>query len=233
MDRMFAAPFIGQLGKGHVDGVYTMSKDPQSLTRFASGSGDGVVKVWDLTTREEIWQHKAHENTVKGICWTHDSKLLTAGGYDRTIQLHDPYATVKKTTPITTYQGKAAFTGLSHHQTSPAFAASHSSGISIYDLSRSTSAPIHDLAWPTSIDTVNTVSFNPVETSILASAATDRSIVLYDLRTNSPLAKTVLTLATNAISWNPMEAFNFATANEGIIFLGKRSRDYLELILYL
>ena len=28
------------------DGVYTMAKDPESLERFASGSGDGVVKVW-------------------------------------------------------------------------------------------------------------------------------------------------------------------------------------------
>ena len=45
MDRMFAQPFLAQLGRGHVDGVYTMAKDPNSLERFASGSGDGVVKV--------------------------------------------------------------------------------------------------------------------------------------------------------------------------------------------
>ncbi|KAK5004344.1 Protein sof1, partial [Cryomyces antarcticus] len=55
LDRMFAAPFLAQLGDGHVDGVYTMAKDPTSLERFASGSGDGVVKVWDLTNREEVW----------------------------------------------------------------------------------------------------------------------------------------------------------------------------------
>ncbi|KMU71819.1 SOF1 protein [Coccidioides immitis RMSCC 3703] len=62
---MFAAPFIAQLGGGHVDGVYSLAKDPSSLERFASGSGDGVVKVWDLTSREEIWQAQAHENIVK------------------------------------------------------------------------------------------------------------------------------------------------------------------------
>ena len=44
LERMFAAPFIAQLGKGHVDGVYTMAKDPESLQHFASGSGDGIVK---------------------------------------------------------------------------------------------------------------------------------------------------------------------------------------------
>ena len=46
LERMFAAPFVGQLGRGHVDGVYSLAKDPSSLERFASGSGDGVVKVW-------------------------------------------------------------------------------------------------------------------------------------------------------------------------------------------
>lgn len=39
---MFAKPFVGDLGKGHVDGVYVMSKDPERLDVLASGSGDGV-----------------------------------------------------------------------------------------------------------------------------------------------------------------------------------------------
>ena len=43
--RLFAKPFLGQMGKGHVDGVYSMAKDPNSLKHFASGSGDGIIKV--------------------------------------------------------------------------------------------------------------------------------------------------------------------------------------------
>lgn len=45
MERMFASPFVTDLKPGHVDGVYAMCKDPGSLERFASGSGDGVVKI--------------------------------------------------------------------------------------------------------------------------------------------------------------------------------------------
>lgn len=209
---MFAAPFVAQLGKGHVDGVYYLARDPESLQRFASGSGDGVVKVWDLTTREETWNVQAHEGIVKGMCWTKDRKLITCAS-DKSIKLFDPYNTLSGTAPIATYLGQTAFTGVSHHRALPNFAAS-SSVISIYDLSRSAATPLQTLHWPTSTDTINTLAFNQIETSILASCATDRSIVLYDLRTSSPLSKVTLGHASNAISWNPMEAFNFAVANE-------------------
>ncbi|KAF2835709.1 WD40 repeat-like protein [Patellaria atrata CBS 101060] len=226
IERMFAAPFLAQLGKGHVDGVYTLAKDPNSLERFASGSGDGVIKVWDLTSRDEVWQAQAHENIVKGMCWTRDSKLLSCGT-DRTVKLFDPYNTSAGTAPVATYLGQGAFTSVSHHRSDPAFAAS-SSAISIYDLSRPSSTPVQALSWPTSVDTITTVSFNQTETSILASTATDRSLVLYDLRTSSPLHKVVLTLASNAISWNPMEAFNFAVANEdhNIYIFDMRKMDH-------
>lgn len=209
---MFAQPFIAQLGKGHVDGVYTMARDPESLERFASGSGDGVVKVWDLTSRGEIWHAKTHDGIVKDMCWTKEKRLLTCAS-DKTIKLFDPYRSSSEAAPLSTYYGNAAFTGISHHRSLPSVAAS-SNIISIYDLSRPSASPSQTLSWPTSMDTINTVAFNQTETSILASCATDRSIVLYDLRTSSPVSKVVLGLSSNAISWNPMEAFNFACASE-------------------
>ena len=209
---MFAQPFIAQLGRGHVDGVYTMAEDPESLQRFASGSGDGVVKVWDLTDREEVWSAQAHDGIVKGMCWTKDRKLVSCAS-DKTIKMYDPYGQAPKAGPSVTYLGQTAFTGVSHHRSMSNIAAS-SNVISIYDLNRSSSSPLQTLHWPTSTDTINTLAFNMTETSIIASCATDRSIVLYDLRTSSPLSKVTLRLSSNTISWNPMEAFNFAAANE-------------------
>ena len=209
---MFASPFVSQLGRGHVDGVYTLAKDPKALDRFASGSGDGVVKVWNLPSREEVWQAQAHEHLVKDMCWTQDQKLLSCGS-DQTIKLHDPYNTPSSSAPMATWLGQNSFTGVTRHRTEPVFAVS-SSVISLYDLNRPSSAPTQTLNWPTSIDTINAISLNQTETSILASTATDRSLVLYDLRTSSPLHRSILTLASNAISWNPMEAFNLALANE-------------------
>lgn len=212
LERMHAAPFVGQLGRGHVDGVYSIAKDPNSLERFSSGSGDGVVKVWDMADRsEEIWHTTAHENIVKGMEWTRDQKLLTCAA-DKTIKLFDPYNTKNEAAPISQWLGTNAFTSLSHHRSKNAFAVA-SSVISIYDLERHSAAP-EVLHWPTSIDTITNVAFNYVETSVLASCSNDRSIVIYDLRTSTPVTKTVLSFASNHIAWSPMEAFNFATASE-------------------
>lgn len=200
------------MGDGHVDGVYSMAKDPGSLERFASGSGDGVVKVWDLTTQDEVWNTQAHENMVKGTCWTPDRKLLSCAS-DKTVKLFNPYNSSPESPPLATYLGQSAFTGVTHHRSHPTFAAS-SSAISIYDLSRPSSTPSQTLHWPTNVDSITSVAFNQTETSILGSTGHDRSVIMYDLRTSSPLTKLVLQMASNSIAWNPMEAFNFAVANE-------------------
>ena len=173
---MFAAPFLCQLGNGHVDGVYQLAKDPNSLNHLASGSGDGIIKVWDLSGREETWHAAAHTNIVKGMSWTRDQKLLTCGS-DRKVQLFDPYHTPAESPPISTWLGNNGFTSLSHHRSKNAFAASSGSVINIYDLDRHSAAP-EVLQWPTSTDTITAVSFNQIEQSVLASVASDRSIVL-------------------------------------------------------
>ena len=165
----------------------------------------------DLTSREEVWQNQAHEGIVKGLSWTKDRKLISCAS-DKSIKVFDPYNTSSGTPPLATYLGNTAFTGVSHHRSLPNFAAS-SNVISVYDLSRSSTTPLQTLHWPTSDNTINALSFNQIETSIIASCATDRSMILFDLRTSSPLSKTILSMSSNAISWNPMEAFNFCVAN--------------------
>lgn len=215
MERMFAQPFVGDLGRGHVDGVYKIEMDPESLERLASGSGDGVLKVWDLASRTEVFQAQAHSSSsiVRGLAWNRERKLLTCSA-DRSIKLWDPYSGDKTSTPLATWLGKEAYTSISHHRSEASFSVASSNGIGLYDTNRPGGSAITRLQWPNSVDTITSVAFNQVETSILASCASDRSVVLYDLRTSSPLAKTTLTLACNAIAWNPMEGFNLALASE-------------------
>lgn len=210
---MFAAPFVAQLGRGHVDGVYALARDPKSLERVASASGDGVVKVWDLPSRDEVWQTQAHQNLVKGIAWTNDRKLLSCGT-DRYVKLWDPYNTPSGSKPTATWAGTNSFSSLTLHRKDPAFAVAASSEIQVYDLNAPSATPIQSLSWPNSVDTINDLKFNQSETSILASCANDRSLIFYDLRTNSPLYKASLRMAANTLAWNPIEPFNIAVGCE-------------------
>jgi WD repeat and SOF domain-containing protein 1 len=211
LERMFAKPFLGQLGSGHVQGVYSMCKNQSSLSTVASGSGDGVVKVWSLTSREETWRTAAHSNIVKGLTFSNDNKLLSCGTDG--IKLWDPYNSPSDSAPIASWQEGGPYTSLSFHRSGNSFAASSGAGcINVWDLEHST-AP-QKIQWPNFVDTITDVCFNQVETSVIAATAADRSILLFDLRTNMPVIKTVLKFASNRVVFNPMEAMNLAVASE-------------------
>lgn len=100
LDRMFAKPFIGQLGNGHIDGVYCIVRDPRKIKTIASGSGDGgrktifkkifiyylVVKIWDLIERNEVITINAHNGIVKGLAYTTLGYLLSCSA-DKMVKL--------------------------------------------------------------------------------------------------------------------------------------------------
>ncbi|XP_078741773.1 LOW QUALITY PROTEIN: DDB1- and CUL4-associated factor 13-like, partial [Lampetra fluviatilis] len=74
------------------------------------------------------------------------------------------------------------------------------------------STPLRSYSWGS--DSVTCVRFNPVETDILASCASDRNIVLYDLRSPTPLKKVIMAMRSNSVAWNPMVPSSFTVANE-------------------
>jgi WD repeat and SOF domain-containing protein 1 len=135
--------------------------------------------------------------------------------------------------PVNVWSGKHGFLYIDHHWKHHQFATS-SVGIQVWDYTRS--EPIHSYEW--GADSVTTVRFNPAEVccyhtplmcavnasvidlflflqpSLLASTGADRSICLYDVRTDSALRKVVLSMNSNALAWNPREPFNFTVANE-------------------
>lgn len=227
LNKMFSKPFIAALD-GHSDSVTCMTNVGGSLTQVASGSADGEVRMWDLQGKNTAWKSRAHDGFVKGLCSDKDGKYILSCGSDRTIKLYNTNALeynddisekldsgnyTKKNAPlvkpVVEYLGGEAFTGISHSFSETAFATS-STKIDIWDPERA--EPVHSFQW--GADEIHSCKYNPVETNILVSTASDRNIVLYDTRQRTPLKKIIMQMATNEIAWNPMQGFTFTTANE-------------------
>lgn len=228
LERVFAQPFVGALGDGHRDGVYALAKNFSSVNKVATASGDGVIKYWDVTAREERHSFKAHYGMCSGLVVTPNQKSILSCGVDKTIKLweisndsdynqnynYDPSATtnhnaLSTTGLMKTYLADFSLMSLDHHQQDDMFVTAGAS-VNLWDINRN--KPISNLSW--GADNMTAVKFNKTETSVFASTGSDNSVVLYDIRTNSPTQKIRTTMRNNAISWNPMEAFIFATANE-------------------
>ncbi|XP_054564640.1 DDB1- and CUL4-associated factor 13 isoform X3 [Eptesicus fuscus] len=111
--------------------------------------------------------------------------------------------------PLHTILGKTVYTGIDHHWKEGIFATCGQQ-VDIWDEQKT--SPICSMTW--GFDSISSVKFNPIETFLLGSCASDRNIVLYDMRQATPLKKVILDMRTNTICWNPMEAFIFTAANE-------------------
>uniref|UniRef100_A0A3B5MG96 DDB1- and CUL4-associated factor 13 n=1 Tax=Xiphophorus couchianus TaxID=32473 RepID=A0A3B5MG96_9TELE len=195
LERVFAKPFLASLD-GHRDGVNCLAKHPRSLSTLLSGSCDGEVKVWNLTKHECVRTLQAHEGFVRGMVVRYCGSSFFTIGDDKTIKHWKMEAPGygEEEEPLNTILGKAVFTGLDHHQKSAVFATcSHQ--VDIWDEQRST--PIRSFTW--GVDSFSSVRFNPVESNWIIFLSTDGVI---------------MTMRTNTISWNPMEAYYFTCANE-------------------
>ncbi|PHJ58151.1 hypothetical protein VF14_22380 [Nostoc linckia z18] len=67
---------------GNVNSV-AISRDKKTL---ASGGEDNTIKIWNLTTGEEIITLKGHSSFVKSVAFSPDSKTLASGG-DQTVKI--------------------------------------------------------------------------------------------------------------------------------------------------
>lgn len=193
------------------------AKDPQSLGSLTSGAYDGEIREWDLITATCRRAFVAHEGYVRGICYlpnqSANEKRFLSCGDDKTIKLwNSAPAGVLDTAieePLSTVLSRTTLTDITHHQSDDIFATA-GDVCAIWEHSRN--EPLKTFKW--GVDTMHAIAFNPVETSLLATCASDRSIIFYDMREAKPLRKIVMTLRANRLRWNPMAAYNFTVANE-------------------
>ncbi|XP_028141518.1 DDB1- and CUL4-associated factor 13 [Diabrotica virgifera virgifera] len=210
LDKMFAKPFLGNLD-GHRDGVSSIAKHPAKLSVLISGAFDGEVRVWDLPRKLCLREFVAHDGIVRGIVYTPKGEHFITVGDDKSIKTWKSLTPQfgEEEEPVNTILSKTMISGITHHQKKPIFA---TCGEICQLWEESRNEPTRTIEW--GVDSLHDIAFNPVETNILSTCASDRSVILYDMREKFPLRKVIMKLRTNKVAWNPMEPFIFTCANE-------------------
>lgn len=87
-DKMYSQPFVASLG-GHSDGISVLAKSAKHISNVVSGSWDGEIRMWDLTTKNCLFSIFAHQRFVKGISFDNTGSLIYSCGDDNDINIYN------------------------------------------------------------------------------------------------------------------------------------------------
>jgi len=81
-----------QIGDDWRDGgkeqVWSIALSPNGKT-VASGSWDGIVRLWDVKTKKVVAKWTGHAHGVISLCWSVDGDRVVTGSRDGTIRVWD------------------------------------------------------------------------------------------------------------------------------------------------
>jgi len=211
LDRVFAKPFVGSF-EGHNEGVHVLTKHPLRLGTILSGARDGQVKIWRLSNRKCLATVQAHNGPVHGVSVDGvTGEMFASIGQDSQIKLWNlpEQFSGGLGDPVHSVALDHVPHSISHIYNSSDFVIS-GEGVSVWKIYRDSPVRTYDVG----TSTVHSVRCNPVEPTVFAGCAHDRSVFILDTREKVPLTRLVMSLRTNAIAWNPVEAFTFAAASD-------------------
>ncbi len=73
---------------GHTDWVWSVAYQPDG-SRLATGGDDGVVRIWDCATGEQLHTLTGHTGVVRSVAYQPDGTRLATGGDDGVVRIWD------------------------------------------------------------------------------------------------------------------------------------------------
>ena len=162
--------------EGHTDSVNFVGF-PRDGETLASGSRDGMVKLWDVETLQNIATLRLGSSAV---AFSTDGKKVASGSYDGIIELWDVVSQREIATLKVHTEGIISVAFSSDGVTLAA--GSHDGTVKLWDVGTH-----RDIATFRHTDGVNSVAFSPDGTT-LASCSWDRTVKLWDVVTQQNIA---------------------------------------------
>lgn len=166
--------------KGPV-GIETLTLSSDSKTIASSHIGN-IIKIWDVTTREQRFSLKGHKELISTFTFSPDSLILASGSADNNIMLWD----VSNGQLITTLTGhKNSIETLAFSPTETTLLASGSTDgtVRFWDIKTSKERSVFATGHTKSIEAV---AFNTTDT-IISSVAANGTVQIWDIQTEKEL----------------------------------------------
>lgn len=195
--------------QAHDDWTFSVVFHPQR-NWLATGGGDGLIKLWDWSTRQEIARLEGHDDDVHAVRFTPDGRKLVSTGDDMTVRIWD----------MPTRQATYVLSG--HSGTIPGLAISPDGSIAA-SASRDRTIRLWDIATGELLsvlqghtDDVLSVDFDP-SGKMLASASYDNSVMIWDISAGRMVR--VLKGHQNwafAVAWSPDGQHLASASGDGV-----------------
>ena len=75
---------------GHGEAILCTAFAPSSSSRFLTGSGDNIARLWDTDTGTPLHTLRGHSGWVLVVSWSPDEKSIATGSMDKTVRLWNP-----------------------------------------------------------------------------------------------------------------------------------------------
>jgi WD40 repeat protein len=183
---------------GHYSEIQSVVFSPDGRI-WASGSADGTVKIWDLSTGAELRSLKADSRTVYSIAFSPDGKILGSGGFDQTVKLWDVSSGVN----LRIINAREVVSSIAFSPDGKIIASGcWDATVKLWDAN--SGAEIRTLRGQSVMN--NSVAFSP-DGNILAAGSEEKTITLWDVSTGSQLHTLKgHTSAVRAVAFDPKGA---------------------------
>jgi len=191
----------------HQDSIFNILPHPAIKNLVFTGSVDGEICLWMLNREKCVFNLKAHEKPMRGVSINYNGKFLISCSDDNNLKL---WRTMENTKiPIKVQKSDISMSKVEFNPTISYFLTAGKS-ILVWDFERF--VPIQKIFQKEV--SLSCIKFNPVEYNILISSASDRSVMLHDLRLHSPVKKFFMEMRSNDIIWSKANPWEFTIANE-------------------